>query len=272
MGKLNNIKIVLSDLDGTLLRNDKTLSNINLEAIKSLRQKNIKFAIASGRPLGSVLHQLNGWKLENSVDYIIHTNGYGYYDYSNKKNYTFDGMKSEWCAQIIDHYKHFNVVFLEYDGYHIFTTDINKTVNRVKSYDLLTPQIVDLNFFSCNDFPKLVITGEKNTIDKIEVYYSSHHSNSSFHGFRSASDIFEFTNSKTSKFSAIQKLCLDTNIPLDCVLVFGDEENDRIMLTNIYHSVAMENASESIKKIAKYETLSNENNGFSHFINNNILK
>lgn len=268
---LENIKIVVTDLDGTLLRNDKTLSPENLQAIKEFKQNNILFAIASGRPIGSVLHQLRGWQLEGLVDYIIHTNGYGYYDYHHQKNHVFDGMKARWCKEIIHNYQDLDIIAIEYDGYHLYTTLINATVERIKSYDHLTPQIVSFDFFTNHDFSKFVISGEKNVIDQVERRYQAIHSSNEYHGFRSANDLFEFVNLNTSKFHAIKKLCEEKYFSLNDILAFGDEENDRLMLSNIPHSVAMNNASKSIKQIAQYTTLTNEENGFAHFINANLL-
>ena len=46
-----NYKLIASDLDGTLLRSDMTVSEKDLAAIKELRDKGIIFAVTSGRTL-----------------------------------------------------------------------------------------------------------------------------------------------------------------------------------------------------------------------------
>lgn len=54
-------KLIVSDLDGTLLNGQKLVSNINKEAIRKAKEQGMSFAIASGRPLYPILsHQAMG--------------------------------------------------------------------------------------------------------------------------------------------------------------------------------------------------------------------
>jgi len=56
------IKMIVSDMDGTLLNSNLEISQENLEAISAVRAKGIRFCIATGRPeqlLKEYIHPLN---------------------------------------------------------------------------------------------------------------------------------------------------------------------------------------------------------------------
>jgi hydroxymethylpyrimidine pyrophosphatase-like HAD family hydrolase len=84
--------------------------------------------------------------------------------------------------------------------------------------------------------------------------------------------IYEFISIKASKGLAIKRLSKMINIDLNDVVIFGDNMNDVSMFAEIPNSVAMGNAVEVIKDMAKYVTDTNKNAGVGKFIIENILK
>ena len=75
-----------------------------------------------------------------------------------------------------------------------------------------------------------------------------------------------------SKGKAIIKLTSELNIQLDEVICFGDSMNDKTMFDVLNNTVAMKNASENLKKIAKYTTeYTNDEDGVAKFIEKYIL-
>ena len=48
-GKLKNVKMIVCDIDGTILRSDKTVSERTLNTIRSLKEKKIEFCVCTGR-------------------------------------------------------------------------------------------------------------------------------------------------------------------------------------------------------------------------------
>ncbi len=69
-----------------------------------------------------------------------------------------------------------------------------------------------------------------------------------------------------SKYSTIKKVQKMENINDEDVYCFGDSGNDMEMLSSVEHGVAMGNALEKVKNIAKYITDSNNDDGVSNFI------
>ena len=77
--------------------------------------------------------------------------------------------------------------------------------------------------------------------------------------------IYTLTNKDSTKGKTIKKLLEYLNIEPESVLAFGDNYND-ISMFEVVDGVAVENAQDSVKQLAKYTTKSNEEDGVSYFI------
>lgn len=80
---MKNIRLVATDLDGTFLKNDKTISEKNLEALHQLGQRNITRVAATGRNLKKVNDVLAA---ETPFDFVVYSSGAGIYDWKNKQH------------------------------------------------------------------------------------------------------------------------------------------------------------------------------------------
>jgi hypothetical protein len=69
---LSKIKLVVSDMDGTLLNSNYEVSNQFFQIFKQLQQKNILFCVASGRQHNSIVERLA--KIKEDI-YVIAENG-----------------------------------------------------------------------------------------------------------------------------------------------------------------------------------------------------
>ncbi|MCG4546396.1 HAD-IIB family hydrolase, partial [Clostridium perfringens] len=68
-------KLVAIDMDGTLLKEDKTISEKTKEAIKKAREKNVKVVLATGRPVDGVKRYLEELDLFHNDEYVLTFNG-----------------------------------------------------------------------------------------------------------------------------------------------------------------------------------------------------
>ena len=75
-----------------------------------------------------------------------------------------------------------------------------------------------------------------------------------------------------SKGNAVKLLCKDFGIKLDEVIAFGDQMNDISMIRIVGFGVAMGNAKDEVKEVARFVTLTNDENGVAYAINTEILK
>lgn len=81
--------------------------------------------------------------------------------------------------------------------------------------------------------------------------------------------IYTLTNKDSTKGKTLLKLLKYLDMEPSSVLAFGDNYND-ISMFEVADGVAVENAQESLKEVAKYLTKSNEDDGVSYFIQNKL--
>lgn len=76
------LKLVATDLDGTFLKNDKSISKENLDALQSLGERGILRVVATGRNLKKTQEVIAN---HIPFDYIVFSSGAGVYDWKNKQ-------------------------------------------------------------------------------------------------------------------------------------------------------------------------------------------
>lgn len=96
-----NVRLVATDLDGTFLRNDQTISQGNLEALEWLGRKNITRVVATGRNLRKVFDVLPP---EVPFDYIVFSSGAGVYNWKEKKHLYSQNIAPASTARLIRHF------------------------------------------------------------------------------------------------------------------------------------------------------------------------
>lgn len=72
---MNAVHFVITDLDNTLLNNEKKVSLLNHQAIARLKEQGIYFGLASGRDYQSVFELSKDWGIDSFIDIIIGGNG-----------------------------------------------------------------------------------------------------------------------------------------------------------------------------------------------------
>lgn len=102
----NEKKMIVTDLDGTLLKNDKTISKNTIEAINELRMRGHKFVIATARPLRAAKKFLESVE----TDAGIYHNGALIYKLGEK----MDGFQIDSVKKLVDQ------VLNKYPIYHDF--------------------------------------------------------------------------------------------------------------------------------------------------------
>lgn len=91
-------------------------------------------------------------------------------------------------------------------------------------------------------------------------------------GVQTARNLFEYSDVNVHKANGLREIAALHHFTLDQVMAFGDSDNDVEMLKEVGISVAMGNASESAKQVAKYLTQDNAHDGISNFIKQYLFK
>lgn len=68
-------KLIAIDMDGTLLKNDKTITNLTKESLRKAIKLGVKIVLTSGRPIQGITNYLNELELTGEENYVIGLNG-----------------------------------------------------------------------------------------------------------------------------------------------------------------------------------------------------
>ncbi|HYQ58412.1 MAG TPA: HAD-IIB family hydrolase [Draconibacterium sp.] len=98
---MKNIKLVATDLDGTFLKNDRTVSEANKAALLRLGEKQIIRVAATGRNLKKVMDVLHPGI---PFDYVVFSSGAGIYDWQKKEHIATQNIKESSAKKLLTHF------------------------------------------------------------------------------------------------------------------------------------------------------------------------
>jgi Cof subfamily protein (haloacid dehalogenase superfamily) len=266
-------KLIALDMDGTLLKDDKTISNRCKESLRKADELGIKIVLTTGRPIQGIKKYLEELRLIKEDDYIIAGNGAlvsRASDYSIiSKSAILTGKDAKYIYRKI---KDFNTYI------HAFTSKDDLVNKRSKFSDDeekrigLKVKVIDfLNDVKDEDeILKLVLEGEKHVLDEIthkvpgELFEK-------FTVIRSVDFMLEFMKKGCNKATGLEKLAQHLGISKEEIMAAGDADNDKEMIEYAGLGVAMRNAKDEIKELADFTTKSNEDDGVAYIIDKFIL-
>ena len=261
MGKFDGY-LLGTDLDGTLLRKDKTISDENKAAIEYFKSEGGIFTFFTGRlPIGArpVLEHItpNG--------YVGCANGAGIFDAKTEKliwSMTLaDGVK-DLLAYVDEH--------LPEVGFEVTTDQIYFSKKRPQTekhrIDEHLPDIVcDYRTFD-EPIVKILFGVDARLVDKLIETINSHPNAGLFDYIRSDHEYFEILPKGASKGALLKKIAELHGIDMKKTIVAGDNDNDVSMLEVAGRGVAVSNASPAAKKAANYHTVSNEEHAIARIV------
>ena len=251
------IRLIATDMDGTLLHDDKTYSPQLNTIYQQLKQQQIYFVIASGNQYDLLLSKFDEdirddliYLCENGTKIMYHGQCL-YHNFLDPKDYKqILAIVEQYddCMIVVSGDKHAYISKrYEYkkDYIHLFM----KNVVFVDSYDEIEDNILKFSLAHFGDQieqRKQQIASQLN--DQFKLVTTGH----------VWFDIFYKT---VNKGTALDYLGQYLNISFDEMAAFGDEMNDYEMLQSVKYAYAMANAADAIKKIAYEIVDSNENDG-----------
>ena len=272
-----NVRALCTDIDGTLLNDQRELSAKTIAAIRKI-SSSMPIILASSRMPRAMRH------LQAELGILKHPlicyNG-GYVTHS-RDNDTLQVLYSvhipfEICTAILGLVSETSVhmsLYLEdqwfaprMDQWAVREATITKVSPTVKPGD----EVLDLWQKSQQGAHKIMIMGEAVEIKALEVMLRSMFSND-IHVYHSKSTYLEIAPKVISKGSALQLLLEKVyNIPLSDVIAFGDNYNDIDLLQSVGWGIAVENARKEVKAVAKEVTLGSKQDGVAHSIYKHLI-
>ncbi|WP_164995913.1 Cof-type HAD-IIB family hydrolase [Miniphocaeibacter massiliensis] len=248
------VKMIVMDLDCSLFRDDKSISDFTLKTLSKYQSNGFKVAYATARG-SSVKVMLPDY---NFSGYVL-MNGAAAFNgdsYVYKKRVSMDIARD-----ILLKSSSYGLKTAAVTGdKHFADFDVNKEWGNIKNYE-----IVDFSNLE-EDVEKLymVVSGNE------DVKFLESLIPEGLYMTVSRDNLAQIMNEEATKFKAISKLADFWNIDVSEVVAFGDDLNDLDMLKNCGVGVAMENALDEVKKVADYICGSNENDGIANWLIENI--
>ena len=267
---MKEIKMILCDIDGTLLDDQKKIPEGTIESISQLKDKGILFGIATGRSPIAVKQLLEGWKIEEYVDILMGFNGAQYLDFVLDRDDSSHLIDGAILKDVLELYKDFDVSFGIYDQYEYHATKGDELATNIAINNKIKLVVDDLSTYTNSQATKMLAMGQPDVIESIEAFYLEHQ-DPRYRGVKSTKNLFEFMNPNVSKSFGIAKIAENHGFTLENVCVFGDELNDFEMIRDCGVGVCMDNGNPAVKEIANYITDSNNDNGIGKFIDKYIL-
>jgi len=258
------IKIILSDIDGTFLKDDKTFPALHGEALKAVVAKGLKFVFVSAR-MPEAIYPITDALGMNHTPVISYGGGFVL---TEDEEIIFDKKISADDAQNVlaemNRWKDITINF--YTGRRWFVEEIDKRVQFEMDITQATAEVKNFDeLLNEKIFPnKILIMCEPPTCREMEIELGKKFP--ALNVVRSAPYLLEIMDKSVSKATGIKVLLKHYGFTLDEAIAFGDNYNDTEMLELIPQSVAMANAPDDVKKLAATVTDSNEAGGIYTYL------
>jgi Cof subfamily protein (haloacid dehalogenase superfamily) len=258
----SKVKLVVSDMDGTLLNSKGEVSQQFFTLFKELKKRNIHFCAASGRQHNSIVDKLS--TIKNDI-YVIAENG----GIAKKGDEIFlsNFLKPEKVLKLIPILREIegaNMVLCCNDAAFIESKEERfiglfqeyyqsfEVVENLMEIPKTTPvfKIAIYHFNSSEEFIYPIIKDLNNEV-LLKV---------------SGKNWLDISDKKANKGNALREVQKLLNITKEETMVFGDYHNDIEMMQEADFSFAMKNAHSDIKKLANYSTESNDDFGVERIL------
>ena len=255
---MKNISLILTDLDGTLFRDDKSISDYSKKTIALAQEKGLLFGVCTSRAGINAAKFLGGIKPD-----VLITNGGGLVT----------------CGQDLVYSCEFSVEEIRTLIKAVFDVCGSEAVLSVDNDHGLycnTKEELGDKYWTHNDFSDFREPGMKlcvETLDREKVEKIAASLGADKLDYLPFSDIpwYKFSKKGATKEAAIEALCKHLKITPQEIAAFGDDFNDIGMLRLCGKGIAMKNAIPQVQQIADEVCESNENDGVAKWLEEKFL-
>ncbi|MCQ2969372.1 MAG: Cof-type HAD-IIB family hydrolase [Clostridium sp.] len=259
------IKFIATDMDGTLLNSNNEIHKDFYNVFQSLKEKDIIFAAASGRQYYNLLERFKD--IKDDMMFIAENGTFVVYKGSELIVNALEKNIAKELIKIGRTIPNSYVILCGKTSAYIENDDerlIKETAKYYERYKI----VKDLTTVD-DDILKVTIC---------DFNGSENNSNNYFNEYRDKVQItvsgkiwLDMVAKGVNKGVAINEIQELLNIDYNETMVFGDYLNDLEMMSSAYHSYAMANAHDTLKKAARFIAKSNDENGVVHAIKKHIL-
>jgi len=246
-------KMIFSDMDGTLLKDDYEVSQGNRDAIEKAVAMGTSFVVCTGRGAFGVVEVLKQMNLMGKEGYAICQNGGTVYNLKNMELEIRHGFSSSILLPVAKRVRELALEIYYYDDFRFMA---EKETARVRKYcAVMSTEMHLLKEPTDYDgsFTKCLITGprEKLLALRKEISYLEE---TEIDIFFSSPIFMEIVKKGVNKGRAMAEIAEKVSVSLDEVIAVGDGDNDIPMIRCAGLGIAVANAEDEVKAVAKHIT------------------
>lgn len=257
------IRLVVSDVDGTLVTRDKRLTPAAVSAVLELRQRGIAFTVTSSRPPFGMRMLFEPLQLQLPIGPFNGSSIVGP-DLSVQEQHT---VPRDAVTRSIEIFKDRGIdVWLFTNRKWLIHRDDGKYVAHESDTVATAPETISDDTPYLDQVCKLVgVSADFNLLKRCESELQTALGKTA-HAARSQDYYLDVTPPGFDKGTFVETMSRKLNIPLEFIAAIGDMTNDLSMFRKSGISFAMGNASDIVKQQASHITASNEDDGFAKAI------
>lgn len=263
-----DIRLVIADVDGTLVTQDKVLTAGAVDAVNRLREAGIAFTITSGRPPLGMKMLIEPLGL---TDPIAAFNG-GVFVHPDLSVMTQSFVPADTAAKVIAAIAQHGLDVWVYTDHDWLVRDAGAPhVSREQWTVKFPPKVVSDFSAHLDRVAKIVgVSDDYVAVATCEHDLQSdcgHHASAT----RSQPYYLDVTHPDANKGHVVTTLSEALSIPAEQIATIGDMPNDVLMFKKSGLSIAMGNASPEVQGQAEFVTTSNQEEGFADAMERFIL-
>ncbi len=251
----SRVKMVVSDMDGTLLNSNHEVSDRFFDLFQQLKQHGIVFVAASGRQYNSIVDKLN--TIKNDIVVIAENGGFAMHQENELVATPLSEQRKNQVLSILETIPGIHPVLCAKHSAHLLGSDtafVEKLKEYYTEYELLdnlkdyNGEILKIAIYHFESSERFVYPFVKELETDLKVKVSGE-------------NWLDISSPNAHKGYALQKVQELYNVTPSETMVFGDYNNDLEMLGLGDFSYAMANAHPNVHEAANYKTTSNDDFG-----------
>ena len=249
-------KILFTDLDGTLLRDDTTVSEGNRAAIRQMLDAGHHLVVATGRPVSSGLTVVKKLGLTLPGCYMIAFNGSVIYDCSADCILQEHTMPIEYVEYLFEEANRSNIHIQTYSDSQVLAQQWDEELDYYQKTTGMSAKIVRNIFDALDKEPCKVLLASLSGQERLKKFQREHRSweTGRCSSFFSSREYLEYCPEGINKGLGVSFLREFLNVKRENTYAVGDERNDIPMLREAGTGIAVRNAYEEVKMAADYVT------------------
>ncbi|ASS90510.1 MULTISPECIES: Cof-type HAD-IIB family hydrolase [Aeribacillus] len=258
--------LIALDLDGTLLKDDKTISPFTKNVLQKAQEEGHIICISTGRPFRSSKMYYEELNLKTP---IVNFNGaFVHHPLDESWGFhhtTLDVSVVKEIVEIAEQHQVHNILAEVLD--HVYFHYHNEQWLDIFSIGNPKIEIGNLKAVLNRNVTSMLIHSDEENVKRIRHYLNEVHAEVVDHrSWAHPWHVIEIIRAGINKAVGLQKIAEFYNIPREQIIAFGDEDNDLEMIEYAGLGVAMGNGIEPLKEIADEITLTNEEDGVAKFL------